>query len=228
MEWASFINFLGEREDSIGVINLCHAIGESPVISADACEYNDPDGKTKYYKFYHSGIEMGFRKNCLSHIHFYFGNEDEYSPFTGNFIHGIEAGMDRAYITKLLGKPTLVGEGKGIGRERMRNDQEIYKDIGTVLYSIAPDQAKKIIMRAELSPENDHCKYEYDYLDATDEIQWLTAGGRVNTDILRYLVELRNYYIENNLTNGRPAWHGCEVTLDIEKMKLNIDFRYDD
>jgi len=42
----------------------------------------------------------------------------------------------------------------------MRNDQEIYKDIGTVLYSIAPDEAKKIIMRAELSPENDHCKYE--------------------------------------------------------------------
>lgn len=110
----------------------------------------------------------------------------------------------------------------------MRNDQEIYKDIGTVLYSIAPDEAKKIIMRAELSPENDHCKYEYDYLNAADEIQWLTAGGRANTDILRYLVELRNYYIENNLTNGRPAWHGCEVTLDIEKMKLNIDFRYDD
>ena len=85
VEWASFIDVLGEREDSIGVINLCHAIGESPVISADAGEYNDPDGKTKYYKFYHSGIEMGFRKDCLSHIHFYFGNEDEYSPFTGIF-----------------------------------------------------------------------------------------------------------------------------------------------
>jgi len=41
-------------------------------------------------------------------------------------------------------------------------------------------------------------------------------------------VKLRHYYIENNLTNGRPAWHGCEVTLDVEKMKLSIDFRYDD
>lgn len=110
----------------------------------------------------------------------------------------------------------------------MRNGQEIYKDIGTVLYSIAPDKAKKIIMRAELSPENDHCEYEYDYLDDDDKTQWLTAGGRANTDILHYLVELRNYYIENNLTNGRPAWHGCEVTLDVKKMKLNIDFRYDD
>ena len=109
----------------------------------------------------------------------------------------------------------------------MRNEQEIYKDIGTVLYSITPDEAKKIIMRAVLSPENDHCKYEYYYLDNADETRWLTAGGRANTDILRYLVELRNYYIDNNLTNGHPAWHGCEVTLDIETLKINFDFKYE-
>jgi len=112
VEWASFIDVLGKREDSVEVINLCQAIGESPVISTEADEYNDPDGKTKYYKFFHSGIEMGFRKACLSHVHFYFGNEDGYSPFTGNFIPGIKGGMDRTFITKLLGKPTLSGEGK--------------------------------------------------------------------------------------------------------------------
>ena len=72
VEWASFIDVLGKREDSVEVINLCQAIGESPVISTEADEYNDPDGKTKYYKFFHSGIEMGFRKACLSHVHFYF------------------------------------------------------------------------------------------------------------------------------------------------------------
>ncbi|MDN0122581.1 hypothetical protein QVN60_05115 [Yersinia aleksiciae] len=110
----------------------------------------------------------------------------------------------------------------------MRNDQEIYKDIGTILYSIAPDEAKKVIMRAELSPENDHCEYEYDYIDDSGESSWFTAGGRANTDMLRHLVELRTYYVENNLTNGRPAWRGCEVTLDVERMKLGIEFRYED
>lgn len=112
VEWANFIDVLGKKEDSVEVINLYHAMGESPILSTDTGEYNDPEGKTKYYKFYHSGIEMGFRKNCLSHIQFYFNNEDGYSPFTGNFIPGIKGGMDRAYITKLLGKPTLAGEGK--------------------------------------------------------------------------------------------------------------------
>lgn len=109
----------------------------------------------------------------------------------------------------------------------MRNDQEIYKDIATILLSIAPDEAKKIIVRAELSQENDNCEYEYDYLNIRNETKWLTAGGRANTDMLYCLVELRHYYVENNLTNGRPAWSGCEITFDIESMKLNIDFRYD-
>lgn len=55
---------------------------------------------------------MGFRKDCLNHIHFYFGNEDGYSPFAGNFVPGIKAGMDRVSVANLLGQPTLSGEGK--------------------------------------------------------------------------------------------------------------------
>ena len=110
----------------------------------------------------------------------------------------------------------------------MRNDQDVYKDIGTILYSIAPDEALKIIMRAELSPENDHCEYEYDYLDRDGKSVGFAAGGKANTNMLHCLVELRNFYINNNLTNGRPGWSGCEITFDIEKMKLGIDFKYED
>lgn len=109
----------------------------------------------------------------------------------------------------------------------MRNEQDIYKDIGTILFSIAPDVAKKIIMRAELSPEDDHCEYEYDYIDEENKTNWITAGGRTNTDMLRLLVELRSLYVQHNLTNGRPGWHGCEVMFDIEKIKLSINFHYE-
>lgn len=62
VEWASFIDVLGKREDSVEVINLCQAIGESPVISTEADEYNDPDGKTKYYKFSTLVLRWGFGK----------------------------------------------------------------------------------------------------------------------------------------------------------------------
>ena len=110
----------------------------------------------------------------------------------------------------------------------MKTDQEIYNNIGVLLYDIAPHGAKKINMRANLSVEGNTCEYEYDYIDNENLLKWFTAGGVANTKMLHYLVELRNYYIENNLTNDLPIWKGCEVTLDLEKMKINIDFKYED
>ncbi|MEQ5094379.1 hypothetical protein [Proteus terrae] len=109
----------------------------------------------------------------------------------------------------------------------MKTDQEIYNNIGTLLYNIAPNEAKKINMRANLSVEGNTCEYEYDYLDNENSLKWFTAGGVANTHMLHNLVELRNYYIEHNLTNDLPIWKGCEVTLDLETMKINIDFKYE-
>ncbi|MEY0491467.1 hypothetical protein [Proteus terrae] len=111
----------------------------------------------------------------------------------------------------------------------MKTDQEIYNNIGTLLYNIAPNEAKKINMRANLSVEDNTCEYEYeyDYLDNENSLKWLTAGGVANTQMLHNLVELRNYYIEHNLANDLPIWKGCEVTLDLETMKINIDFKYE-
>lgn len=110
----------------------------------------------------------------------------------------------------------------------MRSDQDIYSDIGTLLYSIAPDDAVKIIMRAKWCEETEYCEYEYDYVDYKANTQWFTAGGLVNSAMLHYLVELRKYYIEHQLTNGKAIWEACEASFDIEKMKIIIDFKYDD
>ncbi|KTB56531.1 hypothetical protein AO067_02985 [Pseudomonas viridiflava ICMP 13104] len=108
----------------------------------------------------------------------------------------------------------------------MRNDSEIYNDMGAVLVAIAPKDACKVIMRAKLSEELDTCSYEYDYIDDHGKSAWLTAGGRANTDMLDLLVELRKWYIKNKLTADLPAWNGCEVTLDLANEKLGIDFTY--
>jgi hypothetical protein len=45
-------------------------------------------------------------------------------------------------------------------------------------------------------------------------------------DLTELLVELRTYYIDNKLTNGRSACYGGELALDVGRMKLGIEFRY--
>lgn len=108
----------------------------------------------------------------------------------------------------------------------MRNDDDIYNDIGSILFEIALGGACKVIMRARLSQELDSCEYEYDYIDEQGDVAWFTAGGRANTDIFDLLTELRSWYVNNKLTGGQPAWTGCEVTLDLVKVKISIDFVY--
>lgn len=41
------------------------------------------------------------------------------------------------------------------------------------------------------------------------------------------MVELREYYLYQGFTIGLPVWVHCEMTLDLEKMKLSIEFEYD-
>lgn len=110
----------------------------------------------------------------------------------------------------------------------MRTDQEIYNDIGSILLSSAPEKAVKLILKAELSPENDHCKLLFDYLNTNGEYNWfLPDNSQVDGDLLDLLVELRNYFVANFKSQEKPFWHGCEVTVDVETLKIHINFKYD-
>lgn len=98
----------------------------------------------------------------------------------------------------------------------MRSDQDIYNDIGAVLLNSAPENASKIIMRAMLSTENDHCKCEFDYVNKiTGDTNWFSAGAQANSLLLDLLVELRNFFVDNFKSQEKPFWHACEVTVDI-------------
>lgn len=108
----------------------------------------------------------------------------------------------------------------------MLKNNSTYNEIGQLLFNIAPDGAKTVIMKAELSPEGDHCKCQFDYINKSNDIKRFLGGARANYDMLNCLVELRKYCIDNNLTNGLPAWVGCVVTVDIEKANINFEFKY--
>ncbi|WP_035061210.1 hypothetical protein [Andreprevotia chitinilytica] len=103
-------------------------------------------------------------------------------------------------------------------------DVETCKKIGQLLYDSAPDEAKQVIMRAELSLEGDACRFEYDYVDAEGKIAWFSPEKGLTAHKLgELLVEHRAFFISQN----QPPWKYCEFTLDVEKSKFSIQLSYD-
>lgn len=112
IEWTKFVNALGKSDGSSDFVDLCQSIGEAAKVTSDPDEYTDPVGKTKYFKFFQSGIEIGFRQDMLNHIHFYFNEQDGYSPFSGSLLMGIDSDRSREMVIKMLGEPSSSGGGK--------------------------------------------------------------------------------------------------------------------
>ncbi|AUO66069.1 hypothetical protein WM46_15665 [Citrobacter freundii complex sp. CFNIH2] len=110
----------------------------------------------------------------------------------------------------------------------MRSDQDIYNDIGSVLLSVTPDDAVKIILCAALEPENDCGEFTYDYVDRQGNQHWITETADASERLLDLLIELRNFFVDNFKSQEKPFWHSCEVTVNVETLKINIDFKYDD
>ncbi|WP_455853838.1 hypothetical protein [Pantoea endophytica] len=107
-------------------------------------------------------------------------------------------------------------------------DDELYSEIGRILFESAPEDAQILFLDAELSPENDHAKFLYDYVNEEGVKTWFLPGTPATDSLLlEKLVELRKFYLEQSLTNNLPVWHGCLVTVDLEKMKINLEYRYE-
>lgn len=108
------------------------------------------------------------------------------------------------------------------------NENDIYLKIGQVLLDTSPETASKVIVEAELSPENDHCKLLFDYVDQHGNQDWFSpVGVQVDTDLFNCLVELRKIYICQGLTAELPVWSGCVMTLDVVAGKLKVEFKYE-
>ncbi|MCQ4317773.1 hypothetical protein EA797_21085 [Stutzerimonas zhaodongensis] len=108
------------------------------------------------------------------------------------------------------------------------SDQALYQKIGQLLVDAGPSNAREIVVRAELFSEGDGGKYEFDYIDNGGVLDWFTPDGRAVGDLTELLVQLRDYFLINDLTAGKGAWSGCEISLAVDKMKLGIKFNYDE
>ena len=104
---------------------------------------------------------------------------------------------------------------------------QLNNEIGQLLFKSSPNGAKKVIARLEFTPEMDVCRYLFDYYDQNDELNWYLLDDDITDPLIDTVTELRQYYIDNNLTNGLPAWRGCIITVDIENAKIDFEFKYE-
>jgi hypothetical protein len=106
--------------------------------------------------------------------------------------------------------------------------QELYQRTGQLLLDAGPSEAQKIVVRARLFAEGDGGSYEFDYSDKASRSSWFDPDSKAVGDLTELLVELRGCYIGNGLCQAGTTWSSCTVTLDVEKMKICIDYNYDD
>jgi hypothetical protein len=108
------------------------------------------------------------------------------------------------------------------------SEDDIYLQLGQILLDTSPETAVKVIVEAELSPENDHCQFLYDYVDEDGKQDWFSpVSAQVDSELFDCLVELRKIYVQNAMTGGHPIWSKCVITLDVAVAKLGIEFKYD-
>lgn len=104
---------------------------------------------------------------------------------------------------------------------------ELINKIGQLIFNSSPDGAKKVIAQLEFTPEMDVCTFLFDFYNKNNELKWYMPDSDITSPLSDKVKELRQYCIDNNLTNNQPAWIGCIVTVDIENAKISIDFKYE-
>lgn len=109
----------------------------------------------------------------------------------------------------------------------MSDLDDLHNKIGQLLVDAGPAEAKKIIARAKLALDGESCEYEYDYVDQQDNLDWFVPDKLASYHLRLLLVNLRDYYIQNNMMQGKAPWTGCDITVEIPAEKISISFKYD-
>ena len=104
---------------------------------------------------------------------------------------------------------------------------DLYNKIGQILVMSCPDDAVKIVTGIEIAKENDAVGYFFNYYDNKNNKKEFKPVSKARDDIFYTMLELKKYFIDNNLTNGKPIWAGCIVEIDIKNSKINFEFKYE-
>ncbi|MET0774903.1 MAG: hypothetical protein ABWZ65_05340 [Pseudomonas mandelii] len=100
---------LGENDEVVKQVFL--KIDETPKIVETPENYNDPLGKTKFYKFLKTGLEFGFRYEKLNHVHLFVQSHEAYSAYNGDIFGKKAQNWSYKAIVDQFGHPSKEGGG---------------------------------------------------------------------------------------------------------------------
>ena len=104
---------------------------------------------------------------------------------------------------------------------------DLYNKIGQILVMSCPDDAVKIVTGIQIAKEDDAVSYYFNYFDNKNNKKEFKPVSKARDDIFYTMLEIKKYFIDNNLTNGKPIWAGCIVEIDIKNSKINFEFKYE-
>ena len=104
---------------------------------------------------------------------------------------------------------------------------DLYNKIGQILVMSCPDDAVKIVTGIEIADEHDAAGYYFYYFDKKNNKKHFLPDPDATDDIFHTMLELKKYFLDNNLTNGEQIWTGCIVEIDIKNSKINFEFKYE-
>ena len=104
---------------------------------------------------------------------------------------------------------------------------DLYNKIGQILVMSCPNDAVKIVTGIQIAKENDAASYYFNYYDNKNNKKEFKPVSKARDDIFYTMLEIKKYFIDNNLTNGEPIWAGCIVEIDIKNSKINFEFKYE-
>ena len=102
-------------------------------------------------------------------------------------------------------------------------DVGISKEIGKYLYSIAPEDAKIILMIAVISPEGDVGRFEFYSNNGVAEGTFSVS----DTDVEK-LLDLLGEHQQFMVSNNQPAWTRCEFTVNVDTSKFSMELGYEE
>lgn len=101
-------------------------------------------------------------------------------------------------------------------------DIGLSKEIGKYLYSIAPGDAKIILMIVALSPEGDVGRFEFYSNNGVAESNFSIC----DTDTAK-LLDLVGEHQQFMVSNNQPAWTRCDFTVNVDADKFSMEVGYE-